>query len=135
MMLFHLRILLTSLNINSDCTEKMGNWIRIIYHICLKQEKKSVGVIKIFNIFVFLKIGCIIIRKLKFNGANSCIHLSFLPVSFTTSLNKFIFIKIIKMPPAESCGVTIVYIKSWLYYGHMTMLLTDKDDDINIRGG
>ena len=55
--LFHLMILLTSLNIYSDRPEKLGNWIRMIYSIVSsKQEKDSVGALKIFNIIVFKKI-------------------------------------------------------------------------------
>ena len=56
-MLFRLRILLTSLYIYSDGTEKLGNWIRMIYYIVLKKTRKnSVGALKIFNIIVFKKL-------------------------------------------------------------------------------
>ena len=50
-------ILLTSLNIYSDRTEKLGNWIRMIYNIVSsKTRKKSVGAMKIFNIVVLKKL-------------------------------------------------------------------------------
>ena len=56
-MLFRLRILLTSLYIYSDGTEKLGNWIRMIYYIVLKKTRKnSVDAMKIFNIVVLKKI-------------------------------------------------------------------------------
>ena len=42
--------------------------------------------------------------------------------SFSTSLHQITYMRRIKIPRAESCDVTIVYIKSWPYYGYMTML-------------
>ena len=39
--LFHLRILLTSLNIYSDHKEKLGNGIRIIYYIVSCEPRKN----------------------------------------------------------------------------------------------
>ena len=53
----------------------------------------------------FKKLRCGIKRKLKFNGANSCIHPSYLTVCFTNFWNEFIFMKRIKLPRAESCDV------------------------------
>ena len=41
--LFHLRELLTSLNISSDRTEKLGNWIRMIYYIVFSETKKKMS--------------------------------------------------------------------------------------------
>ena len=75
---------------------------------------------KIFNVVVLKNLDNII-RKLKFKGANNCIHLYYLPASFTASMHEFISMKIIKIPRAKSCEVTIVYTKSCAYYGYMTM--------------
>ena len=48
--LFHLRVLLTSLNICSDYTEEQGNGMRMIYYIVLSEIWKSwVAAIKIHN--------------------------------------------------------------------------------------
>ena len=69
---------------------------------------------KIFNIVVLKKLRCNIKRKLKFNGAYNCFHLPYLPISYTTCLHGFNFIKRIKIPRAEICDVTIVYKK----FGH-----------------
>ena len=41
MRLFHLRVLLTSLNICSDYTEKQENGMRMIYYIVLSETWKN----------------------------------------------------------------------------------------------
>ena len=68
---------------------------------------------KTFDIIVLKKNRCIIIRELNLNGANNWIDLSYLPVGLSTSLYEFIFTKIIKIPRAESCDMTIA---QWIIY-------------------
>ena len=62
-----------------------------------------------------------IIRKLKFNGANNRITFLF-ALRFYNFFAWIRFMKRIKRPRAETCDVTIVYIKSLPYYIYMTML-------------
>ena len=77
-------ILLISLNICSDHKEKLGYRVRMIYYIVLSETRKKLSC---YNENIqhccFKKLRCNIKRKLKFNGANNCIHLPYLPVSFT----------------------------------------------------
>ena len=79
----------------------------MIYYIVLSEirRKKLLIAMKIFKIVVLKKLRYKIIRKLKFNGANKYINLSYLAVGFTTSLHEFIFMKGIKIPRVESCDV------------------------------
>ena len=45
-MLLHLRVLLTSLNIYSDRTEKLGNRIRMIYYVVSRETRKKIQLVQ-----------------------------------------------------------------------------------------
>ena len=71
----------------------------------------------------FKKLKWNIISKLKFNGANNCIHLPHLQLLCMTS---FLWIELkYRVQKVETpCDVTIVYVKSWPYYAYMTIVLS-----------
>ena len=81
--LFHPKVLLTSQNICSYRTDGLGNGKGRIYYIILSEKKLSYYNENIQHC-CFKKLRCDIKRKLKFNGANNCIHPTYLPVGFTT---------------------------------------------------
>ena len=104
MRLFHPKVLLTSLNICYDIQKSWDRgqkWFIILFWA--KQKKINCCTENIQHCCCKKKLSCNIIKKLKFNGAKSFIHLSYLPVSFRTFLQKFIFMNRIKIPRAESC--------------------------------
>ena len=108
--------MLISLNSCSDRKKKDKNYLLC----CLAPNKKKLSCCnENIQYGCFKKLWCGIKRKLKFNGANNCP--TYLTVCFTNSWNEFMYIERIKIPPAESCDVPIVYIKSWPYYIYMTM--------------
>ena len=76
--LFHLKVLLISLNICSGCRHELENGIGSIYYIVLSETRKKLSC---YNENIqhccFKKLRCNIKKKLKFNGANNCIHLPF----------------------------------------------------------
>ena len=103
--LFHLGVLLTSLNICSDYVEEHGNGIWMIYYSVLSETWKNELLQWKYSILLWKKLRCNIIRKREFNGANFCIYLFFLLVSVTISWYELIFMKRIKIPRAEICDV------------------------------
>ena len=95
-MLFHQKILLTSLNIYSDLTEKPGqldlwNYNDLLY--ILEQNKKKILLVH-WNYWtlLFKKNRCDIISNLKFNGTVNCVHHLYLPDGLPTFfMNSFIW--------------------------------------------
>ena len=94
--LFHLKVLLTLLNICSYRTDELGNGIGRIYYIVLSETRKKLSC---YNENIqhccFKKRRCNIKRKLKLNSENNCIHLPYLPVGFTTVFASVHFYEII----------------------------------------
>ena len=103
---YHLKVLLTSLNICSYRTDELGNGIGSIYYIVLSETRKNwVLVMKIFNIVVLKSLDATSRGSLKLTDQIIVLNFPTYPSILRLYLPWFVFMKRIKIPPAESCAV------------------------------